>query len=102
MNGFVSAILNLLNQPVPEPMATHDTWTYFLVVLGGGTVFSTAWWGLCFIIRNGIDGSKVAMRALYRHDFKPLRKVLLNNWRVHGTAEGEVGPVDLREPEVGK
>lgn len=94
--------LSILNQPVPAPFATHDTTTYFICALGGGTVFFLLWWIVCFIIRNGLDGAKWATRALYRHDFKPLRVILLNNWKVHGTAEGEVGPVDLREPNSGK
>lgn len=94
--------LSILNQPVPEAMATHDTLTYFVDAMGFGAIMFVGWWTLMFLIRNGIDGSRHAMRVMYRHDFTPLRMILLNNWKVHGTAEGEVGPVDLREPNSGK
>ena len=99
---MIEAIVSFLNSPVPHIASTSNNGLYFIDVSGGGAIAFCLWWTLMFLIRNGIDGSRHAMRVMYRHDFTPLRMILLNNWKVHGTAEEEVGPVDLREPEVGK
>jgi hypothetical protein len=96
---MIDQLLSILNQPVPYMGTTTNDWEFLLVRLGLGLFFVAAWWFLCFFGRNGWDGGRMALRALHHKGRGiPLRMILLNNWKVHGTAEGEVGPVDLREP----
>ena len=95
---MIDQLLALLNRPVPEPMATHDSGLYFVCAMGFFAISFVAWWVLCFFIRHGPRGVWLMLQIMQRRRHVDLRMVLLNNWRVHGKTEGEVGPVDLREP----
>jgi hypothetical protein len=72
-------MLEILNQPLPA-ISIPNTWQYLFTVAGAGAIFACLWWAFCFVVRNGIDGSKVIARII-RHR-KPLliRKVLLGEW----------------------
>jgi hypothetical protein len=57
------------------------TLTYLLDVTGGMVIFALAWWVLCFITRNGIDGSKFIVRAI--KEKKPFHaiNILTGYWK---------------------
>jgi hypothetical protein len=95
----INTIISFLNSPVPSIATTSNDGLYFVDAMGFGAIMFFTWWFLCFFIRNGFDGSRMALRALQRKEHPNLRLILLNNWKVIGSTEDETGPVDLREPK---
>lgn len=58
-----------------------DNITYLIDVVGGMTIFSGAWWVLCFAVRNGIDGGKAVSRAIRERKPLMLGKILTGGWK---------------------
>lgn len=98
MNRILDSIVAALNTPVPHVATTSDAGLYLFDALGFFALAVGAWWIFCFVVRNGIDGTKAAARALYNRKSIPLRLILLNRWKIRGSAEDTTGPVDLRCP----
>jgi hypothetical protein len=96
---MIDQLLNILNQPVPHIATTADSGLYFIDAMGFGAIMFSMIWAVCLFLRHGPHGIWLMLQIVQRRRHVDLRMVLLNNWKVHGTAEGEVGPVDLREPQ---
>jgi len=56
-------------------------WQYALDVCGGALIFGCSWWAFCFLVRNGIDGSKAVVRAIKHRKPLLIRKILLGEWK---------------------
>jgi hypothetical protein len=96
---MIDAIMSFLNSPVPYFVSTSNDALYAVDVIGGGAIAFVLWWALCFAIRNGSRGTIVALRIIQRRRKVDLKMIFLNNWKVNGTSEDLLGPVDLREPD---
>jgi hypothetical protein len=69
---------------------------YALTVSGGALWFGVFWWVMCFILRNGIDGTRAAVKAINRRDWKRIRRIFLNGWRTMRDYE----PIRPHQPGV--
>ena len=95
---MIDAIMSFLNSPVPHFVSTSNDALYAVDVIGGGAIAFILWWALMFAIRNGPKGTIAVLRIIQRRRKVDLKMILLNNWKVRGTSEDSLGPVDLREP----
>jgi len=54
---------------------------YAFTVTGAATMFAIAWWVVCFVLRNGIDGLKRALRAIGDRRWPDARRLFLGSWK---------------------
>lgn len=47
----------------------HDTLRYALMVSGGGAMFMAAWWIVCFLVRQVIDGVVLGLCLIRAYRF---------------------------------
>ncbi len=62
-------------------MIIHPDIQYALSVCGGAVLFFIAWWLFCFLVRNGIDGTRKAIRFARSHKRMPIRKWFIGDWK---------------------
>jgi hypothetical protein len=96
---MIDSITSFLNSPVPYFVSTSNDALYAIDVIGGGAIAFFLWWIFCFALRNGTRGTTAALRIIQRRRKVDLKMIFLNKWKVEGSNEDSLGPVDLREPD---
>jgi hypothetical protein len=82
MNNLIFILTSFLDTPVPHAYIPPSDLQYAFVVLGGMLILVLLPWLLfCFVMRNGIDGTKAVVRAI-KHK-KPLQvgAILIGKWK---------------------
>ena len=54
---------------------------YTLNVCGAGLLAFIAWWGFCFLVREGIDGYRALDKFLRSNRKHKWRKIFIGGWR---------------------